>query len=587
MSLDRTANVYNSDVLIIGHGLAGVTAALELKDMNPKLDILLVDKASTGWGGKANKGGCVFIDISPGSKAEDVVEFHVKNTGEYLNDQEAYLNFIKAAPVILERLEKWGVPLFRDGDGLPKKMHGTNPENFPAPWYLTGIESDFMVRLCNRAKKLGCRFLDKITITDLLTDGNRSAGAVGFSLLDGEKFVFNSTSTIIATGNQDYRAMGMWNSARGDGIAAAWRAGVDMRNGEFGTFRQCAAIDSASWEIVSGEDNLYNGKGEFISPKYRPWLQVPGNQEKYGNTTIYDSNCQVYIGMYKEILEGNGPIYFNAKEYNMFEKTGKYAMDRSYFDRPKWLRFHDANRKAEESGSILEKNGMIPVTAALVGEHSPVKVDFNMLTSMEGLWAVGDVCYNGSGIPGAVPAPPARLRGSGLAFAMYSGLQCVPGLNKYVEHAKDGRADSGQIEKHFERAFAPMKRNLGVNPMEIVGNVRGLMTRVEYSSYMHEDRLNEGLNYLLDQKAKLEKMAVDDYHYLSTANEAYSFVTCAEMHFRTSLLRKESRGWFVREDYPERDDTNWLKHINFRNSGNDNYEFWYEQVPVEKYPYRP
>ena len=587
MNLDNTTNVYNSDVLIIGHGLAGITTALALKDINPKLDIVLVDKSFAGWGGKANKGGCVFIDVAPGSKPEDTVAFHVKNTGEYLNDQEAFINFIKTTPVIINQLEKWGIQIFRDENGLPKYCHGPNPEAFPAPWYLTGIEADFLQKLAVRAKKQGCRFVEKVTVTDLLTDGNKAVGAVGFSLLNGDKLVFNSSATVIATGNQDYRAMGMWNCARGDGIAAAWRAGVDMRNGEFGTFRQCAAIDAAGYEIVSAEDNLYNAKGEFISAKYRPWLKIPGNQEKYGNTTIYDSNSAVYIGMYKEILAGNGPIYFNPKEYNMFEKSGKYATNQDYYKRPKWMKFHGANRSAEESGTILEKDGMIPVTAALVGEHSPVKVDFNMMTSMEGLWGAGDTCYNGSGIPGAVPSPPARLRGSGLAFAMYSGLQCAPKLNEFVESAKGGAVNKGQIEKHFERVFAPINRSLGVNPMEIVSNIRGLMTRIEYTCYMHEDRLAEGLDYVLAEKAKLEKMSVNDYHYLCTANEARSFVTCAEMHFRTSLMRKESRGWFVREDYPERDDKNWLKIINFRNKGNDEFEFWNEDVPLDKYPFQP
>ena len=586
MNFKNDVTVENCDVLIIGHGLAGVTTAISMKEKNPDLDILLADKASAGWAGKANKGGCILIDIAPDGTAEEIVEFHVKNTGEYLNDQNAFLNFIKNVPQVLKKLEDWGITIYRDEDGVPKYYGGPKGKDFPAPWKLTGIESDFLLKMVKRAKKLGCRFIDKVAVTDLLTDGNTAVGAVGFSLLDGEKFVFRSHATVIANGNQDYRAMGMWNCARGDGIAAAWRAGVEMRNGEFGTFRQCAAVDAACWEIVSAEDNLYNAAGEFISPKYRPWLKDPAIRENVGNTMIYDSNCQTYAGMYKEILAGKGPIYFNTKEFQFPAKCGKYAMNPEWWPRKKWLKFRTANRDAEAKGHISVKDGMMPVTAALVGEQSPIKVRFHMETSMDGLWAVGDAAYNGSGIPGAVPAPPARLRGSGLAFAIHSGMQAAPAVVKYVEGSEHGQADMVQAESLLAEVFQPLYRPIGVDPKEIVKNIRRLMARVEYSSYVNEERLAEGLKYVLREKEKLNNLYAKDYHYLSAANEARSFVICSEIHFRTAALRKESRGWFMREDYPERDDKNWLKYINFKNAGDGTFSFWYEDVPIQTYPFQ-
>lgn len=102
MSLEKIATIHKSEVLIIGHGIAGVFAALTIKEKNPDIDILLVDKASTGWAGKANKGGCCQFTISPGHTAEEIVEFHVRNTGEFLNDQEAYLDFVKHTPLMIE-----------------------------------------------------------------------------------------------------------------------------------------------------------------------------------------------------------------------------------------------------------------------------------------------------------------------------------------------------------------------------------------------------------------------------------------------------------------------------------------------------
>lgn len=584
--IEGTVTRYSSDVLIIGHGIAGVFAALTIKENAPGTDILLVDKASTGWAGKANKGGSCQFSIAPGHTAEEIVEFHVRNTGEYLNDQDAYLEFVRSTPQLLEKLEQWGVVIPRDEQGRIKFSGGVNCEEWAAPWALVGYEADFMVKLTNRAKKAGCRFLDKISVTDLLTKDGRAVGAVGFSLLDGERFIFQAPAVVIANGNQDYRAMNMWAAARGDGIAAAWRAGVDMRHGEFGTFRQIGAVDGATWEMVTSEDNLYNSEGEYISPKYRPWLRTERGREKYTNAMILDSNSAVYAGMYREIAAGKGPIYANQKENQLGKRYFYYSMG-PWWDRPKYKRFAAATERIAQECAISAKDGMVPVTAVLVGEQSPIKVDHDMRTSLKGLWAIGDACYNGSGIPGAVPGPPARLRGSGLAFAEWSAMKAGLSIPQYL---KDGDIPSGireeQARQLLDNVFAPLHRRIGVDPMEIVRNIRRLMARVEYTTYMHLDRLQEGLQLVLDEKAKLDKMYARDYHYLAVCNEARSMVTCAEFHFRTSMLRQETRGWFIREDYPRRDDQNWLKAINFRNDGDGGFVIWYEDIPIAEYPYQ-
>lgn len=395
-----------------------------------------------------------------------------------------------------------------------------------------------MIKLTNLAKKKGCKFLDKIAVTDLLTNRNKVAGAVGFSLLDGEKFVFEASAVIIANGNQDYRAMNMWACARGDGIAAAWRAGVDMRNGEFGSFRQIGAIDGATWEMVTSEDNLYNSKGEYISGKYRPWLATPEGRARHQNAMILDSNAAAYVGMYQEIMDGKGPIYANQNENKMGEIFFKYSANQEWWCRPKYMRFRMANARVEEECEISSKDGMVPVTAAFVGEQSPIKVDHDMATSMEGLWAIGDACYNGSGIAGAVPGPPARLRGSGIAFAEYSAYKAGLNIVDYMKNAVSAPVDEVQADAIFRRVFAPLKRNIGVNPMEIVRNIRGLMTRVEYSTYMSTDRIAEALEIVNDEKAKLDKMCVDDFHYLSVANEKQG----AWLPVRKSISIQQSAG---------------------------------------------
>ena len=103
-----------------------------------------------------------------------------------------------------------------------------------------------------------------MALVDLLHDGGRTAGAVGFSVLDGACSIVTAKATILANSNQCYRLMRRWASGRGDGIAAAYRAGAQMRNAEFGSFINWVFADTK--EVCQGaEDVLYNTKGENIS----------------------------------------------------------------------------------------------------------------------------------------------------------------------------------------------------------------------------------------------------------------------------------------------------------------------------------
>lgn len=577
MKLQDLGTVISADLLVVGHGIAGITTALGVKEANPDLDVLLVDKASTGWAGKANKGGCVLLDVRADQSVDEIVEWHVRKTGEYLNNQDLYKKFIEYCPTAIDKMAKWGASV----NYVDDKAHQNVP--LPGPWTLTAVDADFMLRMSNTAKKMGCRFMDKTTITDLLTKDGKVIGAVGFSLLNGEKFIFNAKAVVMANGNQDYRCTPMWSCARGDGLAAAYRAGADMRNGEFGTFRQVCHCDVLG-EVPSAEDWMFDKDGNYLSPKYRPWLQKEENLDKRG-WMVYDSNAMAYVGMYKETIAGNGPIYYDESLNTGRAKLNSYFRNTEMFQRKKWLNWKKTEGQALHHG-FTEEGPRKRITATLIGENSPLKVDANMATSLTGLWAAGDVCYNGSGIPGAVPAPPARLRGSGIMFAVCSGLFAAASVAAYAAGAELAEPCAEQAAALLNDAFAPMERAEGIAPIEVINDIRKLMAKVEYSTYMRQDRLEEGLAIVLETKKKLPLIKVDDYHYLSEANEARSFVFSAEMHFRTAMMRKESRGWFVREDYPERDDENWLKCTNFRKGADGEPEFWFEPVEIEKYPYQ-
>src|ERR1019366_8311869 len=178
------------------------------------------------------------------------------------------------------------------------------------PWKVVTVDLDCLIRLAKTARKLGVEFMDKIAGVDLLTEGNKVVGAIGFSVLDGTTYIYSAKSVVLANGNQNWRIMKMWAPGRGGGIAAAYRAGAKMRNAEFGSF---AVMVNAEHQHVGygAEDHLYNAKGisltEFARPfmKDNPSLGVLGGADLGGNHALF---------MYWEVQKGNGPIYENKPE---------------------------------------------------------------------------------------------------------------------------------------------------------------------------------------------------------------------------------------------------------------------------------
>ncbi len=390
--LSHLGRVETADIVVVGGGIGGLVAAVAAKEKNPDADVLVVERATSGWAGQANKGAGIWWYLAPEDDADAFVKFHCDHIGHYIEDQELLAEFGRESQGILERVDGWTHKLQRrDGEIIHKRFKPF------LPWSLTGMDLDLMRVLARHAKKLGVRFIDKTSLTDLLTDGGRVAGAVGFSLLDGSPIIIQAPAAIIATGGQSYRIMGMWSCQRGDGLGMAWRAGAEMRNAEWGPFAQLAGIRGKE-PLIGAEDALYNAWHQKLSPRFR------GEREA-------DVCGMTSATWYKEMVAGNGPLVTFHPENWMLANTTEDVEGGTVWDRPLavkfWTTLISRIRAADAPGAFLE------VYPAVLGELSPIKVDHQMATTVPGLYACGNACYNGSGLPGAVPASPGRMRGSG------------------------------------------------------------------------------------------------------------------------------------------------------------------------------
>jgi succinate dehydrogenase/fumarate reductase flavoprotein subunit len=107
--LEDLGEVISTDLLIVGGGIGGLVAAIKAREGSPEVEVLLVDKQTIGWAGKATKVGAVIALLGPKDDPDKFVEWHVRNTGVYLNDQELLYSYVLDSYRSVEELAEWGV----------------------------------------------------------------------------------------------------------------------------------------------------------------------------------------------------------------------------------------------------------------------------------------------------------------------------------------------------------------------------------------------------------------------------------------------------------------------------------------------
>lgn len=561
-NIECNQQVLSTDVLVIGGGIAGLAAAITVKEKNENTDVLIVEKQTSGYSGKANRGGGVlqYFDFNR-VKPIEFVAYHANAVGCFLGDQVQMLNYVSRNHEMIEKLEQWGVKVPYNEDGSLKVIP-TGPMTG-----MIGVDLDITLKVRRTAEKKGVKIIDKVTISDILTSEGQAVGAVGYSLLDGTFYVIKAKTVILATGSQNYRVINMWANGRGDGIAAAYRAGAEMRNAEFGSFAQLFKVKSHH-ELVFNENCLYNALDENITKNFR-WFPEA------------DINSNAIAEWYNQMSAGRGPIYMRPEECPMTKDDEVLFTTEHIWSRPYGLKLW--RTIYEKCHSVDTDNEVAP---GFLGEQSPVKVNRDMETSVQGLFAIGDVSYAGSAAAGAVPAPPGRNRGSGILNAVFAALIAGENCAKYTSSTEDVSLPEEQVEAYRESAFAPLLREEGYTAKEIIQELQAIIAPVENSIYMSEHRINIALRKLEKLKIKAAQLKAEDFHYLLSCHEAEAMILSAEMFFKAALLRKESRGWFLREDYPTVDNVNWLKWITVKNVDGE-MKLETEDVPVETYPIKP
>jgi len=209
-----------------------------------------------------------------------------------------------------------------------------------------------------------------------------------------------------------------------------------------------------------------------------------------------------------------------------------------------------------------------------------------MRTSLKGLWAIGDTSYAGSAVAGAVCSPPGITPGSGIMYAVISAGWAGLSAIRYAKEAAKNSLDYSEIKNFKEEMFAPMRSGKAFLPGDAISGLQEVTAPIKYNLRRSKERLNESIARVQELNEKLHALKAKDLHYLSKCHEVKSMVLCADLTFRSALMREESRGSHFREDFPNRDDKNWLKWVIIKQD-NGKMKLSAQPIPVDRYKIKP
>jgi succinate dehydrogenase/fumarate reductase flavoprotein subunit len=168
-----------------------------------------------------------------------------------------------------------------------------------------------------------------------------------------------------------------------------------------------------------------------------------------------------------------------------------------------------------------------------------------------------------------------------------SAMFCAPSIVEYAAAVDAPQADAGQLSTFKDEIYGPMTREKGLNPRDVIYDLQTVITPPRFALNKNADRIHDALGMIDICRAKLAEVTPEgDYHMLGLYHDLRQMITCAEIYYNASLLRTESRGYHHREDFPTRDDDNWLKWTVVQEVDGA-MQLSTENVPITRYKYKP
>ena len=505
-----------TDFLVIGAGVAGLRAAVELAPAGRV--VVLAKREVTDSATQYAQGG-----IAAALGDEDEIGLHLQDTlnaGDGLCDAKAVKVLVEEGPDRIEELIQWGTEFDRDGTKLAFGREGAHSRN-----RILHAHGDSTGREILRALYAKAKTLPSISVcefefsTDLLTDSGRVCG-VRLITEKGEEGSITASAVLLATGGvgQLYRNTTNPPVATGDGVAMAFRAGAEACDMEFIQFHPTALYLKNAPRFLLSEalrgEGAYLRNGELLRfmPKYHEMAEL-APRDVVARAIVHEL----------EVSRMKDPVVY---------------LDLTHLDeahvKARFPRIHATCLKF----NIDIATDLIPIRPAAHYSMGGVRTDLDAKTSVAGLYAAGEVAS--TGVHGANRLASNSLL-EGLVFGARAGKKMRDELRKgpaKTSAAPRAAYSNGPVDAAHEEVVREIQ--------DLMGKDVGIV------------RTAQGMKRAMDQLTQLAPRVATPH--TRRAWEAQNLRTTGLLVARSALARQESRGAHYRTDYPAHDDARFLKH---------------------------
>jgi L-aspartate oxidase len=507
-----------TDILVIGAGIAGLRAALEVPS---KFNVLVVTKDALQQSNSNYAQGGIAGVLSP----EDRFENHIEDTltaGAGLCDRHIVELVVREAPQQISDLIQWGTNFDQEDGHLALTREGGHSHRRIVHALGDATGHEVMRAIIERARQMPHLTLwDQTFTVDLLTHDRICVGAVLDRPGQGILLVW-AKQTILASGGAGmvYRETTNPPVATGDGMAAAYRAGAELRDMEFMQFHPTVLYVAGSSRFLISE--AVRGEGAYLRDKNG--VRFMPEEDPRAELAPRDIVARAIVRRMERTQHPN--VY----------------LDLSHLDPAKVRQRFPGIEKVCLGFGIDITRDLIPVRPGAHYMMGGVSVDDQGRTSVPGLWAAGEV--TSSGLHGAN-----RLASNSLLEGLVFGTSCGRGAAQQAAAMPDAYV--------VPPVFSPAAGGVAeLDVADVTNSLRSLMVR-----RMGVVRDRAGLCEAERQVAFWRRYALAQGLHTRAGWELQNLLTVAYAMIGSALQREESRGVHGRSDFPERDDAHWQRHI--------------------------
>ena len=552
------AREINHDIIVFGAGLAGLSAALEIREQDESADVAVVTKVHP----VRSHSGAAQGGINAALRFDDSWHSHMFDTVKgswFLADQDAVRILSSEAKEVIARFDKYGALFNRNEDGTIAQRAFGGQSRHRTCYIADKTGHNLLHTLYEQSMKRDVNFYWENFVTSIVVEDGKFKGITAFDTLTGEFYFIRGKALVIATGGAG-RIYGQSSNAlinTGDGTALAFRAGIPLKDMEFFQIHPTGLLNGILiTEGARGEGGyLINKDGERFMKRYAP---------KYMELAPRDF---VARSIHFEIREGRGinDQYVHLDLRHLGEEKIK-------------SRLPQIREIAIHFAGVDPVHEPIPIRPTVHYTMGGIDVNSKTETVIPGIFAAGECsCVSVHGAN--------RLGGNSLLETVVFGPIAGREALKFSKQNDTLDYSKASLKSEEDRLNSLFDRSKGEKAASIRNDMEKTMVN-SFGIFRNENLMQEGLQQILELKKRYQNVVIEDkgktYNLdLIRTLELDCMLDISNVIALGAIARKESRGAHYREDFQKMDNQNFLKHTIVALNETNELQLSYKPVVIE------